>query len=222
MSYQSDFIEFLVDSGALTFGDFITKSGRKTPYFVNTGRFNTGALISELGDFYAKHLVASDLIGCSAVVGPAYKGIPLAVSTASALARNHDLNIGYSFNRKEKKAHGDGGEIVGAPINESSKLIIVEDVITAGTTLQEIVPWLRERFSPQILGVIIAVDRCERGSGDRSAVQQVEAELGIKVFPIITARDIIEALKDVEFTNKHKISKQAHEQITQYLNTYGV
>lgn len=221
MTYKTEFIEFLIRSGALTFGDFVTKSGRNTPYFVNTGRFNTGELISVLGSYYARHLRTSIPAGCDLVFGPAYKGIPLAVTVSASLFREHNLQVGFAFNRKEKKTHGDGGEVVGAKITSESRVVIVEDVITAGTTLQEVVPWLREHFNPKIEGVIIAVDRCERGTGDKSAVQQVESDLGIKVFPIVTAHDIVAALQTSEVLEGYSISKEMPAKILNYLEQYG-
>ena len=156
--YQPDFIDFLLACDALKFGDFTTKSGRKTPYFINTGSFDSGERIRQLGVFYAAHLVHSGLTGCDTIFGPAYKGVPLAVATSIALQVDHSIDAGYSFDRKEAKEHGDKGFIVGRQLQEGDRVIIVEDVITAGTTLQRLVLILREKNAVQIAGVIVAVD----------------------------------------------------------------
>ena len=219
--YQQQFIEFLINAGSLTFGDFTTKSGRKTPYFVNTGRFDTGELLSRLGEFYASAMVANNLSGCDVVFGPAYKGIPLAVSTASALFRNHNRSVGVSFNRKEVKDHGDGGLIVGHKIVDGQKIVLVEDVVTAGTTLNEVIPWLRQLAKVEIAGVVISVDRCERGSGTLSAVAESEQKLGIKVFPIVTIQQIVQFLEERQAGQFAQISKDAPTQIRAYLGQYG-
>lgn len=194
-SYQDDFIRFLIASGALTFGDFTTKSGRETPYFINTGRFDDGGKIHELGGFYAKHIVASALGKIDVIFGPAYKGIPLCVAAASALYWGHGIKIGFSFDRKEEKQHGDKGRFVGRAPRSGDRVVIVEDVITAGTTLKEIVPKLRALDGVEIAAVVISVDRRERGAGDMTAVEEVESELGIKVLPIVDIQRIIEFLK---------------------------
>ena len=187
----SHVIDFLVKSQALKFGEFMLKSGRKAPYFINTGCFDTGRKISELAYFYAQKLHSLKLHTVDAVFGPAYKGIPLCVSTAMSLAQNFETNIGFSFNRKEAKTRGEGGEFVGAPLSRGMKVVLVEDVVTAGTTLQEIVPVLRERLGVEVAGVVILVDRAERGKGSISAVQEAELELGIQIHPIVTIFEII-------------------------------
>ncbi len=219
--HQRRFINFLVKSGALTFGDFVTKSGRKTPYFVNMGNFNTGASISELGTFYAAHIVASGLSSTNVIFGPAYKGISLAVTTTEALFRNHDINISFSFNRKEAKEHGDGGMLVGAKLGDHSRVIIVEDVITAGTTMREVIPLLSSFGVKDVLGVVIAVDRCERGTGNLSAVQETEQSLGLKVFPIVTAHNIIEHLSSANESG-FRLDAAIRGRMEAYLAEYGV
>jgi len=219
--YQRSFIDFLVKSGALTFGDFTTKSGRKTPYFVNMGNFNLGSAISRLGDFYADHIVSSGLKSLNVVFGPAYKGIPLAISTAEALNRNHKMDIPFSFNRKEAKEHGDAGMLVGSKLGSSSKVVIVEDVITAGTTMREVVPLMSSFGVKEILGVVIAVDRSEKGTADLSAVQEAEQSLGLKIFPIVTARDIIEHLS-AENESGFRLNQDLRGRMENYLEQYGV
>ncbi|MDZ4784565.1 MAG: orotate phosphoribosyltransferase [bacterium] len=218
--YQKRFIDFLVKSGALTFGDFITKSGRKTPYFVNTGNFNSGGKISELGTYYASHLVSSGLTSVSVIFGPAYKGIPLSVTTASALFQGHKLDIGFCFNRKEAKDHGDAGTFVGSKISDGSKVVIVEDVITAGTTVREVVPMIKGLGKVDILGVIISVDRSEKGSAELSAVKEAEQSLGVKVFPIVTIHEIVSYLS-TQNNSGIILSEEMNSKIAQYLEIYG-
>ena len=217
--YQSKFIEFLINSQALCFGEFTLKSGRISPYFFNSARFNSGKSISILANFYAQHVIESVGRDCKSVFGPAYKGIPLAVATAMSLYQNHDYKIGYTFNRKEAKEHGDRGELVGAALNPQDAIVIVEDVITAGTTLKEVVPQLRQRYQVDIRGVIIALDRCERG-GDSSCSAKDEAakELDLQIFPLVTTHHIISY---IEQSNSNKELQQFLPKIRDYLAQYG-
>lgn len=219
-AYQRSFIDFLVQSGALTFGDFTTKSGRKTPYFINTGNFNNGERIAHLGEFYAAHMVANEISLVSTVFGPAYKGIPLAVTTSQALFTHHGVKSGFSFDRKESKEHGDKGNIVGHQFEEFDRVVIVEDVITAGTTLKKVVPELRDMAQVDILGVVVSVDRCERGSGDESAVKELESLLGIKIFPLVSIHDIVSYLSD-QNTSDFILSAKLRDDILSYLSEYG-
>lgn len=218
--YQRDFIDFLLASGALTFGDFTTKSGRKTPYFINTGRFDDGAKISQLGRFYAAHIAALGLGSIDIIFGPAYKGVPLAVTTAIALNDAHTMNVGFSFDRKEVKDHGDGGLIVGRPLKDGQRLVIVEDVITAGTTVRHIVPLLRKIANVDIAGFVLAVDRREKGSGELSAVQEAERDSNIKVYPIVTIDHIITHLRDHPDPAR-RLSETQLQAIAGYLEQYG-
>ncbi|NDC37373.1 MAG: orotate phosphoribosyltransferase [Proteobacteria bacterium] len=218
---QRGFIDFLVRSGVLTFGEFMTKSGRKSPYFINTGKFDDGAKILELGEFYAAHIVERGLSNASVIFGPAYKGIPLAVSTSIALKRSHDLTTSFAFDRKEVKAHGDGGRIVGKKIGDGDRIVLVEDVITAGTTMREVIPLLRTLGEIILEGVVIAVDRCERGTGSLSAAQETEHTFGVKVYPIVTIHQIVEHLSE-ENGSGLVLSKDLRGQINEYISTYGV
>jgi len=218
--YQREFVEFLLASNALTFGDFVTKSGRKTPYFINTGRFDDGRKIAELGRFYAAHIVQHGLDRSDIIFGPAYKGIPLAVTTAAALHQHHGRNIGFAFDRKEPKEHGDGGLLVGHPIAPGARVVIVEDVITAGTTLRHIVPLL-ERLAPGVTipGVVLAVDRCERGTGELSAVQEASRSSGLSIYPIVTIHDIVAHLREMPGS---PLTATLSARIDAYLSEYGV
>jgi len=188
--YKRDFIDFMIESEVLTFGDFVTKSGRPTPYFVQTGKYRTGAQIRRLGEFYADAIEAN-FGEFDVLFGPAYKGIPLAVETASALsARGRD--VGFMFNRKEVKDHGEGGVLVGHVPADSDRVLIIEDVTTAGTSIRETVPLLRASADVAIAGLIVSVDRMERGAGDRAALAEVGNEFDMRTHAIVTVQEIIE------------------------------
>lgn len=192
------FIEFMMECGALTFGDFTLKSGRRSPYFINTGRFRTGSQLSRLGDFYAECIASAAgaetlRTDCSYILfGPAYKGIPLAAAACGSLYRNYGIDIRYFFNRKEAKDHGEGGSFVGSVPSDGDKIIIVEDVITAGTAVRETVPLLRSAAGITIPYMIISVDREELMPSGMTAVHEVKKEFGIEVRPIVTVREIRE------------------------------
>jgi orotate phosphoribosyltransferase len=218
--YQQSFIHFLVQARALRFGSFTLKSGRQAPYFINTGLFNNGPLVSTLGRYYGRHIKEQYQPLPDVVFGPAYKGIPLAVSTAIALAEEWDANVGYCFDRKEAKQHGDGGMLVGTPLSAGQRVLLVEDVITAGTTLQKIVPAIRSIAAVDIVGVVVAVDRCERGTGSTTAVRQVSEELGISVSPIVTIHDILAELSEPNASGL-VLTAADQEAIRSYLAEYG-
>lgn len=189
--YKREFIEFALASDVLRFGQFTLKSGRVSPYFFNAGLFNTGAKLAQLGRFYAAAIQASG-VAFDVMFGPAYKGIPLASAAAIALADRHGRDVPYSFNRKEAKDHGEGGSIVGSPLE--GRILIIDDVITAGTAIGESMA-LIDAAGAEAAGVVIALDRQERGKGERSAIQEVEANYGIPVISIVTLADLIEFLK---------------------------
>ena len=190
---QREFIDFMVDCEVLTFGDFITKSGRPTPYFVNTGRYRTGKQIARLGRFYADAIMARG-VEFDLLFGPAYKGIPLVVAAASALAEHHGLDVPFCFDRKEVKDHGEGGSLVGRAPQDGDRVLIVEDVTTAGTSVRETVPKLRGVADVRISGLIVSVDRMERGATDRGALAELRDEFGLDSFAIATLDDIVEHL----------------------------
>ncbi len=204
MGYTNDFARFLLEGNSLSFGDFTLKSGRKSPYMINTGRCDDGASLSRLGCFYAKAIYEKMELGVipgdvDIVFGAAYKGIPLAASAAIALSAAFDMDIGYCFNRKEPKDHGEGGILVGRTPKPGDKILLIDDVVTAGTALREVEAVLRkEAPEAEIVGVVIAVDRMERGtSPGLSAVAQAQYELGVPVFPIIHMEEMLAALKDL-------------------------
>ncbi|WP_206459582.1 orotate phosphoribosyltransferase [Anaerovorax sp. IOR16] len=227
MNYKKNFIEFMVKSGVLTFGDFITKSGRKTPYFINTGNYKTGEQAAKLGQFYAKCIEENRKTGkitgdITALFGPAYKGIPLAVATSISLATEFQCNVNYCFNRKEAKDHGEGGTMVGYKLQDGDKVLIIEDVITAGTAIRECFPILKSTADVKIEGLIISVDRMERGAGNKTAIQEIEEEFGIKTFPIVTVREIIDTLYNTEVDGKVYINDEMKARMEAYLQEYCV
>ena len=199
MTYQEEFITFMVRAGVLTFGDFTTKSGRRTPYFINTGNYKTGAQAAKLGDYYAACIQQNLPDGVDCLFGPAYKGIPLAVSAAASLYRNYGRDLPYCFNRKEAKDHGEGGNIVGYKPQDGDRVIIIEDVITAGTAIRETMPVLKGCADVKVTDMFISVNRCEVGQNpDKTAVMEVGEEFGIKVHALVTVQDIREYLADKE------------------------
>lgn len=210
--YKREFIKFAIDNQVLRFGEFTLKSGRISPYFFNAGLFNTGAQLARLGRYYASAIVESG-IEFNTLFGPAYKGIPLASATAIALSEQHDHNIPYCFNRKEAKDHGEGGNIVGAPLQ--GKIMIIDDVITAGTAIRESMEII-DAAGAEAAGVVIALDRQERGKGELSAIQEVEQNFGLKVVSIINLSDLIEHLQTEPDMKQHL------EAITAYREKYGV
>ncbi|UUD66018.1 orotate phosphoribosyltransferase [Pseudomonas seleniipraecipitans] len=191
-TYQRDFIRFAIERGVLRFGQFTLKSGRVSPYFFNAGLFASGLALARLGRFYAAAVVNSG-IEFDVLFGPAYKGIPLAASTGVALAEHHDLDLPWCFNRKEAKDHGEGGTLVGAPLN--GRVLIIDDVITAGTAIREVMQIIQAQ-SAQAAGVLIALDRQERGRGELSAIQEVERDFGIPVVSIVSLQQVLEYLAD--------------------------
>ena len=198
---KKKFIEFMMSADVLRFGSFVTKSGRHTPYFVNTGNYRTGAQISALGEFYAS--LVNDTCGerFDAMFGPAYKGIPLVSSAAGALARNHGIDKPFFFNRKEAKDHGEGGCLVGYRPKDSDRIIIIEDVITAGTAIREVIPSLTGCAKVTVSDMFISVNRCEVGqTPGKTAVMEVKEDFGIDVHAIVTVRDIYEYLKEKQFS----------------------
>lgn len=216
MTYKENFIKFMVDCGVLTFGDFTLKSGRKAPYFINTGNYKTGMQLAKLGEFYAECIKQHD-VKADTLFGPAYKGIPLAVACSIALYNNHKIEVNYCFDRKEAKDHGEGGVIVGKKLCDNEKVVIIEDVITAGTAIRQVLPVLKAAADVDITGMIISVDRMEKGTGELSAVQQVYNDFGIKVYPIVTVNDIIEAIKNGAVEGKEYLDK-----MLKYRKQYGV
>lgn len=209
--YQREFIELAIARGVLRFGEFNLKSGRKSPYFFNAGLFNTGSALSALGRYYAAAVTEAG-IEFDMIFGPAYKGIPLATVTATALAEHHGRDLPYCFNRKEAKDHGEGGRLVGAPLK--GRVLIVDDVVTAGTAIRESLEIIRDAGAEPV-GVLIALDRQERGQGRLSAIQEVQREFGLKVASIVQLADLADYLAAND-------DRELLARIEDYRNTYGV
>ncbi len=218
--YQKNFIEFLISMKALTFGEFTLKSGRQSPYFLNMGSLFTGMAISRIGSFYADAIVDAVQNNFSVVFGPAYKGIPLAISTLNSLYERHGINAQYAFNRKEAKDHGEAGIIVGKSLVASDRIVIVDDVITAGTAVRETLDIIKSQSSATVCAIIVSVDRMEKGSGNTSAVQEIINMHGIPVHPIVTISHIIEYLKTTSI-EKHGVDSALVANIEAYLEQYG-
>lgn len=216
MDYKRDFIKFMCNSGVLTFGDFITKSKRNTPYFINTGNYNTGDQITKLGYFYAKCIMENN-IKSNVLFGPAYKGIPLCVSVVSCIFNEYGKNLSYCFDRKEIKDHGEGGAIVGHKLKAGDDITIIEDVITAGTAIREVLPILKSAGDVNVSSIIISVDRMEKGANGKSAVQEVYEEFGIKVYPIVNINDIIDCIKAGDIEGEKYLDK-----MIEYREEYGI
>ena len=191
-SYQREFIEFAIEKGVLKFGEFTLKSGRTSPYFFNAGLFNTGDAIAKLGRFYAAAIEDAN-IDYDVMLGPAYKGIPLATTTVVALANDFGKDVPYVFNRKEVKDHGEGGNLVGAPL--AGRVLIIDDVITAGTAIREVMTLINENGATPA-ATVIALNRMERGTGELSAIQEVERDYNMQVASIISLDDLVEYLEE--------------------------
>lgn len=210
--YQEEFIRFAIDQGVLEFGQFELKSGRISPYFFNAGKFNSGAALRKLGVFYANALVNSGT-NFDMLFGPAYKGIPLVAAAASAMDAEYQIDLPYAFNRKEVKDHGEGGELVGAEL--AGNVVIVDDVITAGTAIREVME-IMARTPAKPVGVVVAIDREEKGAGEYSAIQEVSAEFSIQVVSVVKLSHI------VSYLEASGGEKETLDQMKRYQETYGV
>ncbi|WP_319553522.1 orotate phosphoribosyltransferase [uncultured Vibrio sp.] len=211
-AYQREFIEFALEKEVLKFGEFTLKSGRKSPYFFNAGLFNTGRDLARLGRFYAAALADSG-IEFDVLFGPAYKGIPIATTTAVALADHHDIDTPYCFNRKEAKNHGEGGNLVGSALE--GRIMLVDDVITAGTAIRESMEIIKANGA-DLAGVLVAIDRQEKGKGELSAIQEVERDFGCAVISIVSLGDLVTYLEEKGNAAEHL------EAVKAYRAEYGV
>lgn len=219
--YKQQFIEFMIDCNVLKFGDFVTKSGRKTPFFVNTGYFRTGAQLAKLGKFYARAIKDQFGLSFDILFGPAYKGIPLSVAAAIALSEEFGAEIGYCSNRKEIKDHGDKGILLGSPITDGSKIVIIEDVTTAGTSIEETLPIVRAQGNVDVLGLVVCVDRMERGTGAKSALKEIAGKYGFKTTAIVTMHEVVEHLYNRPYNGKVVIDDTIKNAIDRYYAEYG-
>ncbi len=228
MASAQDFIDFMLACGALKFGAFTTKSGRQTPYFINTGAYKTGSQLARLGRFYAEALFTAHGHDVDNVFGPAYKGIPLAVVTAEALHAYHGHDVSVTFNRKEAKDHGEGGSLVGLDYAthvgaKPMRVVLIEDVTTAGTSVRESLPLIEGAGKAKAVGLVVSVDRMERGTGSQSALQEIESQFGLKTKAIATFEDLLAYLRHTE-AGKAYVKGDAGllERMLAYRERYGV
>ncbi|MBE7079742.1 MAG: orotate phosphoribosyltransferase [Clostridiales bacterium] len=215
-TYKQEFIRFMVSNGVLKFGEFTLKSGRIAPYFINTGNYKTGKQLAKLGEYYAACIEENGL-QAETLVGPAYKGIPLSVATAIASFHQYGKEFNYCFDRKEAKDHGEGGLFVGQQLSDGEKVIIIEDVMTSGKALREILPKLEAAAKVNVVGMIISVDRQEKAlNSDLSAVSEAKKEFGIDVYSVVTMNDIIAAIEEGVVDGKEHLPA-----MYKYRETYG-
>ena len=219
--YKQDFIGFMVDCGVLKFGDFVTKSGRKTPFFINTGFYRTGAQLRKLGEFYAKAIQDKFGLEFDVLFGPAYKGIPLSVATAMEISELYQVDVRYCSNRKEAKDHGDTGILLGSPICDGDRVLIIEDVTTAGTSIQETLPIVKAQGKIQIVGLVVSVDRMERGHGEKSALAEIRDTYEMETTAIVTMEEVMEYLYNRPYKGKVILDDAMKAAIDGYYQKYG-
>ena len=220
-AYKKEFIEFMIDCQVLKFGDFITKSGRKTPFFVNTGFYRTGAQLKRLGEYYAEAIHESFGEDFDVLFGPAYKGIPLSVATAIALSDKYGAEVRYCSNRKEVKDHGDVGMLLGGPIGDGDRVMLIEDVTTSGKSINETMPLIQAQGNVTIAGLCVSVDRMERGTGEKSAIAELEEKYGIKIRAIVTMEEVVSHLYNKPYKGKIVIDDTIKAAIDAYYEQYG-
>lgn len=219
--YKEEFIEFMIDCEVLKFGDFVTKSGRKTPFFVNTGFYRTGSQLARLGKYYARAIKDAFGLEFDVLFGPAYKGIPLTVTTSVAISEEYGKDVKYCSNRKEIKDHGDKGILLGSPISDGDKVVIIEDVTTAGTSIRETLPIIKEQGKVDVLGLVVSVDRMERGTGSKSALAEITETFGLKTTAIVTMGEVVEHLYNKPYKGKIIIDDSLKNAIDEYYKQYG-
>ncbi len=217
--YKQRFIEFMVRASVLTFGDFVTKSGRQTPYFINAGRYRTGAQMQRLAGFYADAIVAQNL-EYDVLFGPAYKGIPLCVATAMALSER-GRDVAFCFNRKEAKDHGEGGSLVGHTLEDGDRVLFIEDVTTAGTSIRETAPILRHAANVSLVGLCVSVDRMERGQTEQSALSELRDEFQMHTFAIVTVTEVMEYLQGRQIDGRVVLDDATAARMRAYREQYG-
>jgi orotate phosphoribosyltransferase len=221
-AYKQEFIEFMIDCEVLRFGDFVTKSGRNTPFFVNTGFYRTGSQLSKLGEYYGEAIKGKFGLDFDVLFGPAYKGIPLAVATSMAISKEYGREIKYCSNRKEIKDHGDAGILLGSPIQDGDRVVIIEDVTTAGTSIQETLPIIQAQGDVKPLGLVVSVDRMERGQGTKSALEEIKEKYGLETTAIVTMAEVVEHLHNRPYKGRVIIDDQLKSRIDEYYSKYGV
>ncbi len=221
--YKQEFIEFMVDSNVLKFGDFTLKSGRKSPFFMNAGSYVTGAQLKKLGEYYAKAIHDNFGDDFDVLFGPAYKGIPLSVTTAIAFHELYGKEIKYCSNRKEEKDHGgDAGILLGSPIKDGDRVVIIEDVTTSGKSIEETFPIIKAQGNVEILGLMVSLNRMEKGKGDKGALDEIYEKYGFKAAAIVSMAEVIEYLHNREYNGKVIIDDGIKEAIDAYYEVYGI
>jgi orotate phosphoribosyltransferase len=215
-SYKREFIEFMVRCVVLRFGDFTAKSGRKTPYFINAGRYRTGSQLRLLARYYATAIHNALGDGFDVLFGPAYKGIPLAAATAMLLDELYSHDVAFCFNRKETKDHGEGGRLIGHELRDGDRVLIIEDVTTAGSSIRETVPILQAAAQVRLTGLVVSVDRMERGTGDRNALAEVGEAYGMTTFAIVTIEEIIAHLRAHTVDGRHILDDDTYRRVLTY------
>lgn len=219
--YKEEFIEFMLDCSVLKFGNFVTKSGRNTPFFINAGFYRTGTQLRRLGSYYAKAICEKYGTDFDVLFGPAYKGIPLSVAAAMAISEEYEKDIRYCSNRKEIKDHGEKGILLGGPINDGDKIVIIEDVTTAGTSIGETMPILKAQGKVDVIGLVVSVDRMERGQGEKSALKEIEENYGIQSTAIVTMEEVVEHLYNRPYKGNVVIDDALKKAIDEYYQQYG-
>ncbi len=219
--YKQDFIGFMIDCNVLKFGDFTTKSGRKTPFFINTGFYRTGAQLQKLGEYYAKAIHETFGEDFDVLFGPAYKGIPLTVTASIAMSSLYGKDVRYCSNRKEVKDHGDKGILLGSPIADGDRIVIIEDVTTAGTSIQETYPILKAQGDVEVCGLVVSVDRMERGQGEKAALTEISETFGMKTTAIVTMAEVVEFLYNKPYKGRIVIDDTLKKAIDAYYEQYG-
>lgn len=220
--YKQEFIEFMVRSDVLKFGEFTLKSGRKSPFFMNAGSYVTGTQLRKLGEYYAKAIHDNFGLDFDVLFGPAYKGIPLSVAATIAISEKYGEDIRYCSNRKEIKDHGDKGILLGSPIQDGDKVVIIEDVTTAGTSIQETLPIVKAQGDVDVIGLVVSVDRMERGQGEKSALQEIRDTYGFKTTAIVTMAEVVEHLYNKPYKGQIIINDEIKAAIDAYYEQYGV
>lgn len=220
-TYKKEFIEFMVDCGVLKFGEFTLKSGRKSPFFMNAGLYVTGFQLEKLGEYYAKAIHDNYGTDFDVLFGPAYKGIPLSVATTMAFHRLYGKEIRYCSNRKEVKDHGDTGILLGSPIKDGDRVVIIEDVTTSGKSIEETFPIIQEQGDVTILGLMVSLNRMEKGKGEKSALEEIKEKYGFPANAIVSMADVIECLYNKEYNGKVIIDDSIKAAIDAYYEQYG-
>ena len=220
-SYKEEFIHFMVDCGVLRFGSFVTKSGRQTPFFINTGNYQTGSQLRRLGGCYARAIHDAFGLSFDVLFGPAYKGIPLSVAAAMAVSELYGTDLRYCSNRKEVKDHGDKVILLGSRLGDGDRVVIIEDVTTAGTSIKETMPILRAQGDVKPVGLVVSVDRMERGQGTKSALAEIGETYGLRTASIVTMAEVVECLWNREYKGRVVIDDGLKSSIDEYYRQYG-